>query len=73
MNRKQALSRIAIVLGGTVTGADFFLSGCRNIDKKNSVELFKEKDAALLDEIAETIIPQTDTPGARAAQGEDEH
>jgi len=68
MNRKQALSRIAIVLGGTVTGADFFLSGCRNIDKKNSAGLFKEKDAALLDEIAETIIPQTDTPGAKEAQ-----
>ena len=68
MNRKQALARIAIVLGGTVTGADFFLSGCRNIDKKNSAGLFKEKDAALLDEIAETIIPQTDTPGAKEAQ-----
>ena len=69
MNRRDAISRVALLLGGTVIGAEFFLSGCKNEDKKigSSVD-FKPEDIAFLDEVAETIIPQTDTPGAKAAK-----
>ena len=28
MNRREALSRVAIIMGGTVLGAEAFLSGC---------------------------------------------
>lgn len=69
MNRRDALSRVALLLGGTVIGAEFFLSGCASGDKKigQSVD-FTADDIAYLDEVAETIIPATDTPGAKAAK-----
>ena len=69
MNRRDALSRVALLVGGTVIGAEFFLSGCKANDEKYGATVdFTEKDIAYLDEIAETIIPQTDTPGAKAAK-----
>lgn len=68
MNRRDALSRVALILGGTVAGAHVFLEGCQPGDKKTSAATtFTEKDTAYLDEIADTIIPTTDTPGAKAA------
>jgi hypothetical protein len=69
MNRRDALSRVALLLGGTVIGGELFLSGCTSADKKigQSVD-FTSDDLAYLDEIAETIIPATDTPGAKEAK-----
>lgn len=68
MNRREAVSRVALLVGGVVIGAEFFLSGCKASDKKIAATLdFKPDDIAYLDEIAETIIPTTDTPGAKAA------
>lgn len=69
MNRREAVSRVALLLGGTVIGAEFFLSGCTNTEKKVSATLdFPPDDIAYLDEIAETIIPATNTPGAKDAK-----
>jgi hypothetical protein len=69
MNRRDALSRVALLLGGTVIGAEFFLNGCTNADKKLGQSVnFTPDDIAFLDEVAETIIPATDTPGAKAAK-----
>lgn len=70
MNRRDALSRVALILGGTVVGANVFLEGCKPADKKTSSSLteFSPDDVAYLDEIAETIIPATETPGAKAAK-----
>lgn len=68
MNRRDALSRVALLVGGTVIGAEFFLSGCKNEDRVGASVDFSEKDIAYLDEIAETIIPKTDTPGAKDAK-----
>lgn len=71
MNRRDALSRVAIILGGTVVGGSMFLEleGCKPADKKyGTAEKFSPQDITYLDEIAETIIPTTDTPGAKAAQ-----
>ena len=67
MRRREALQRVAVILGGTVIGADVFLSGCKTEEKKTSMT-FTQEDIPYLDEIAETIIPTTDTPGAKAAE-----
>lgn len=68
MNRRDALSRVALLVGGTVVGAEFFLSGCKANDKYGSSVNLNEKDIAFLDEVAETIIPKTETPGAKEAK-----
>jgi hypothetical protein len=70
MNRRDALSRVAVLFGGTIIGAEFFLKGCKSPDAKISGALdFSEKNIALLDEIAETILPETpSSPGAKAAK-----
>lgn len=69
MERREALQRVAIILGGTVLGASAFLSGCRSGDSDLGKEAtFTPTDIAYLDEVAETIIPTTNTPGAKAAK-----
>lgn len=65
MDRRSALTRIAAMTGTVVVGADFFLSGCARLDKRTHTP-FTATDVALLDEIGETIIPATDTAGAKA-------
>lgn len=69
MNRRDALSRVALILGGTVVGAHVFLEGCNPAEKKAATPgTFSDSDIAYLDEIADTIIPTTNTPGAKAAK-----
>ncbi|UII31610.1 gluconate 2-dehydrogenase subunit 3 family protein [Fulvivirga ulvae] len=66
MNRREALKAVSVIMGGTVIGANTFLSGC-SVEKDERVNaLFMESDVTLLDEIGETIIPTTDTPGAKS-------
>ena len=68
MNRREALSAVALLLGGTIIGADAFLSGCKASDKKSG-ELFATNDVAFLDEVGETILPATaSSPGAKEAK-----
>jgi len=70
MTRRDALSRVALILGGTIIGADVFLSGCTNADKKVSGVLnFSPDNIAFLDEVGETILPATaSSPGAKEAK-----
>ena len=65
MNRREALSRVAILTGGMVLGAEAFLSGCKTNTKGVT---FSKDDVAFLNEVAETIIPATSTPGAKEAK-----
>jgi hypothetical protein len=65
MNRREAISSVALLLGGTILGAEAFLSGCK--PSARSVN-FTADDIAYLDEVAETILPATKTPGAKAAK-----
>ena len=68
MNRRDALSRVALLLGGSIIGAEVFLSGCKTSTKYGDSLNFSPDDIAYLDEIAETILPATSTPGAKEAK-----
>lgn len=65
MNRREALSTVTLLLGGTILGAEAFLSGCKT--STSGAVAFTTDDIAFLDEVAETILPETGTPGAKAA------
>jgi len=71
VNRREAIRRVGVLLGGVafVGGQDLLAA----VEKANSaVEhapgKFSAQDIAYLDEIAETILPATKTPGAKAAK-----
>ncbi len=66
MNRREAVQYISVLLGGTILGAEAFI-GCKSGDKGSSVA-FSQEDVAFLDEVADTILPTTKTPGAKAAK-----
>ncbi|MFT3903762.1 MAG: gluconate 2-dehydrogenase subunit 3 family protein [Niabella sp.] len=72
MNRRQAVQRVALLVGGSVLGAEMFIqTGCKTNPKKGSETLkdvFSKDEIAYLDEIGETILPRTATPGAKDAQ-----
>ncbi len=69
MNRREALNMVALLMGGTVVGGTVFLEGCKTADKKSVAALpLTKEQMAFLDEVAETIIPTTTTPGAKAAK-----
>lgn len=67
MKRREVIKKTAAMMGMTILGAEFFLSGCTG--RENQKSLFSIKDIALMDEIGETILPDSDrSPGAKAAQ-----
>lgn len=76
MNRRDALARVALLMGGAVIGGDYFLTGCSpaSSDKGQTQAGAKTgpaldaKQIAYLDEVSDTIIPVTHTPGAKAAK-----
>lgn len=68
MDRREALKSVALLLGGTVIGAEMFLqAGCKPATK-NVSDLFKSDNVAFMNEIAETILPETSTPGGESCQ-----
>jgi hypothetical protein len=66
MNRREALARLTALTGAVAIGAELFLTGCRAPEAARRTQPFSAAELALLDEIGETIIPTTDTPGAKA-------
>ncbi|HMQ48370.1 MAG TPA: gluconate 2-dehydrogenase subunit 3 family protein [Saprospiraceae bacterium] len=69
MDRREALALATTILGGTLVGAELFLSGCKSESKSDPTTLFSVADIQLMDEIGETILPDSDrSPGAKAAQ-----
>lgn len=68
MNRRDALSRVALLFGGTVIGAEAFLTGCRKSSVDTATLTFDTDVISLLDEVGETILPATaSSPGAKEA------
>ena len=66
MDRREAVKYISMLLGGTVVGSSFFLSGCKTNDGVSMT--FTDANIVLLDEVADTILPTTSSPGAKAAK-----
>lgn len=64
MNRRDLLAFIAAATGTALIGAP----AARAYDETSIGEnLFSPEDAAFLNDVAEVILPETETPGARAA------
>ncbi len=68
MNRREAINRVAILLGGTIIGAELIASGCKTKTAGNVSDFFGTDHIAFLNEVADTILPTTHTPGAKAAK-----
>ena len=73
LTRREAVRRVSAMFGGAaLVGQAAMLAGCSVAELEteqatNDDTLFTDRDVALLDEIAETILPETSTPGAKAA------
>lgn len=74
ISRREALQRVSILLGGValtcgdrVLALSFDDAAIDTVMAQGS-GAFTVSDVALLDEIAETILPETSTPGAKAAR-----
>ncbi|MBK7427766.1 MAG: gluconate 2-dehydrogenase subunit 3 family protein [Saprospiraceae bacterium] len=66
MDRREAVKYISLIMGGTVVGSAAILSGCKSATGTN--QNWSEEDLELIAEIADTIIPETDSPGAKEAK-----
>jgi hypothetical protein len=73
MTRREAILRVSALFGGiALVGQGAMLAGCQRREADDggataSIAAFTKEDIALLDEIAETILPETGTPGAKTA------
>lgn len=67
MHRRDLLKMIAAATGMAMVAGDLLAQGLTAVDKLPPEQVFSAKDIALLDDIAETILPQTETPGAKAS------
>lgn len=66
MERREAIKWVASLFGGTLIGAEAFLAGCTS---DSEITFFSSEEMNLLDEIGETILPETSkSPGAKAAK-----
>jgi hypothetical protein len=72
LTRREALQRAIALLGGAIVGGPALLAACAKAPSPATTSaaqgLFDAHERALLDDIADTILPATATPGARAAQ-----
>jgi hypothetical protein len=67
LTRREALRRVSLLLGGaTLIGESVWLAADA-APSAASLSMFSAGEVALLDEIADTILPATSTPGAKAA------
>jgi hypothetical protein len=73
IDRREAIRRVTALLGGVVfVGHTDLLTAIEHAHARAAtshaqVGAFSAQDVALLDEVADTILPDTKTPGAKAA------
>ena len=77
IDRREAIKRVSVMLGGVaLVGGTNLLTACEKAGTpaaRDSIAAtppapFTTQEIAYLDEIAETILPETKTPGAKAAK-----
>ena len=76
INRREAVLRVTAMLGGiAMVGGSALITGCRENEEKkpaaapaSAQSMFNADEVAFLDEVADTILPTTSTPGAKAAK-----
>ena len=74
ISRREAIQRVGLLLGGVAfVGGTGLLTACERGRSSSAtadgrVGEFTADDIAFLDEVAETILPETSTPGAKAAK-----
>jgi hypothetical protein len=73
ITRREAIQRVGAMLGGlSLVGGSALLTACEKTERPKApvqqpIGQFTLDDIAYLDEIADTILPTTSTPGAKAA------
>jgi len=71
IDRREAIRRVTAMLGGlTLVGGSSLVAACqreRRPGPRVPIGEFTVADIDLLDEVADTILPETKTPGAKAA------
>lgn len=71
LTRREAILRVSALFGGAaLVGQGALLAACATTERASRPAAgspFTASDIALLDEIADTILPETSTPGAKAA------
>lgn len=72
IDRREAIRRVTTLLGGAaLVGGNALLTGCRSprvVAAPSTLQPFTASEIAFLDEVADTILPSTKTPGAKAAK-----
>ncbi len=73
ITRREAILRVSALLGGVaLVGSGALLTACRTDAERDAAQggvgEFTRDDIAFLDEVADTILPETSTPGAKAAK-----
>ncbi|HTD70970.1 MAG TPA: gluconate 2-dehydrogenase subunit 3 family protein, partial [Gemmatimonadales bacterium] len=76
IDRREAIRRVTALLGGmALVGGSSLVTACEQAQRRAAAArggagagTFTARDIAFLDEVAETILPETKTPGAKAAQ-----
>ena len=72
ITRREAVLRVSALLGGAaLIGGSAFITGCRDESGETtagSFTPFTTDEIAFLEEVADTILPTTSTPGAKAAK-----
>lgn len=66
MNRRELIKNIVIISGGLFIGSNYLLTSCKRDDAGSL--LLSDDLQKLLAEISETIIPETDTVGAKSTE-----
>jgi gluconate 2-dehydrogenase gamma chain len=68
MDRREALRKTALMMGAAISASAFagLMQGCKTTPELTYVpQFFSEDQGRLVMEVAEIIIPKTDTPGAK--------
>ena len=69
MNRREAIKTTTVFLGGVLVVSSGLLTACESGSDTTTGKVLNARDEALIEEIADTLLPTTPgSPGAKAAR-----